>query len=94
MNKANINSKQISKLNQALLNLINQLHNYSTEENKDNQNMLDCKYRRTEYFKKLTFLIKTICSNLFKQKNFDNFHILLKKLKSKRSFSRRCATVH
>ena len=91
MNKANINSKQLSKPNQALLNLINQLDNYSNEKNKDNQNMLDCKYRRTEYFKKLSFLIKTICSL---HKNFDNFYILLKKLKSKRSFSRRCTTVH
>ena len=68
INQANNSSKYISKPKPALLNLINQFNNYSNEHN---HNILDCKYRNVEYFKKLY--------NPFK--NFVSLHIFLNKLK-------------
>ena len=51
INQANISSKYLSKPKPALLNLINQLNNYSNDQdNEINQNMLHCKYRNNEYF--------------------------------------------
>ena len=53
---------------------------------KKNQNMLHCKYRNIEYFKKLPNPFKTKSFSLFHlhvcylQKEIDNFHILLNEL--------------
>ena len=85
MNQANISSKYLSKPKPALLNLINQLNDYSNEQNNKNyQIMVDCKYGNIKYFKKLSNPFKSlsllhlnICSL---QRNFDKFHILLNKL--------------
>ena len=81
MNQVNISSKYPSKPKPALLNLINQLNDYSNEQNNKNyQITLDCKYGNIKYFKKLSNQFKSlsllhlnICSL---QINFDKFHIL------------------
>ena len=76
INQANISSKYLSKPKPALLNLINQLNKYSNEQNNENnQNMLDCKYRNNEYFKKL--------SNPFKTKSLSPFHLNICSLQKK-----------
>ena len=51
-----LSPKWLSKLKPALVNLVNQLNNYSNnkENNENNQNTLHCKYRKIEYFKKLS----------------------------------------
>ena len=66
ISQANISSKFLSKPKTALLNLINQFNNYSNKQNNENnQNLLDCKYRNIEFFKKLSNPFKTKSLSLF-----------------------------
>ena len=66
INQANISSKFLSKPKTALLNLINQFNNYWNEQNNEkNRNLLDCKYRNIEFFKKLSNPFKTKSLSLF-----------------------------
>ena len=66
------------------------MNKYSNEQNNENnQNTLDCKYRNIAYFKKLSNSFKTKSLSFFHlnicslQNFFDNFYILLNELNIK-----------
>ena len=70
----------------ALVNLINQLNNFTDNKQENKLNLPDCKYRDTDYFKNLTkdfkrkalsFFHMNVCSLT---KHFDDFNILLSDL--------------
>ena len=70
----------------ALVNLINQLNNFTDNKQENELNLPDCKYRDTDYFKNLTkdfkrkalsFFHMNVCSLT---KYFDDFNILLSDL--------------
>ena len=70
----------------ALVNLINQLNNFTDNKQENELNLPDCKYRDTDYFKNLTkdfkrkvlfFFHMNVCSLT---KHFDDFNILLSEL--------------
>ena len=57
----------------ALVNLINQLNNFTDNKQENELNLPDCKYRDTDYFKNLT--------KDFKRKVLSFFHIFTHLLK-------------
>ena len=79
--KGNLNKPTV-----ALINLVNQLNNFTDDEKENELKLSNCKYRETDYFqklsknfkrKKLSFFHMNVCSL---SKNFDNFNILLNDL--------------
>ena len=76
----------LNKPTDALVNLMNQLNNFTGDEKENELNLPNCKYRDTDYFKNLTkdfkrkalsFFHMNVCSLA---KNFDDFNILLSDL--------------
>ena len=74
------------KIGIALVNLLNQLNNYTDDEKENELNLPNCKYRDTDYFKNLTKDFKRKALSFFHMnifsltKSFDDFNILLSEL--------------
>ena len=74
------------KIGIALVNLLNQLNNYTDDEKENELNLPNCKYRDTDYFKNLTKDFKRKALSFFRMnicsltKSFDDFNILLSEL--------------
>ena len=73
----------LNKSTDALVNLMNQLYNFTDDKKENELNLPNCKCRDTDYFKNLTkdfkrkalsFFHMNVCSLT---KNFDDFNILL-----------------
>ena len=84
--KISIPIGNLNKPTNALVNLLNQLNNFTDDEKENELNLPNCTYRDTHYFKNLTkdfkrkalsFFLMNICSLT---KNFDDFNILLSEL--------------
>ena len=78
-----IPKENLSKSTDALVNLMNQLYNFTDDKKENELNLPNCKCRDTDYFKNLTkdfkrkalsFFHMNVCSLT---KNFDDFNILL-----------------
>ena len=78
--------KNLNKPTDALVNLMNQLNNFTDDEKENELNLSNCKYRDPDYFENLTkdfkrkalsFFHMNVCSLA---KNFDDFNILLSDL--------------
>ena len=76
----------LNKPTDALVNLLNHLHNFTDDEKENELNLRNCKYRDTDYFQNLTkdfkrkalsFFHMNVCSLT---KYFDDFNILLSDL--------------
>ena len=77
----------LNKPTDALVNLMNQLNNFTDDEKENELNLPKCKYRNTDYFKNLTkdfkrktllFFHMNLCSLT---KHFADFNILLSDLR-------------
>ena len=84
--KMSIAKENLNKPTDALVNLTNQLNNFTDDEKENELNLPNCKYRDTDYFKNLTKDFKrkalssfhiSVCSL---NKNFDDLNILLSDL--------------
>ena len=79
--KGNLNKPTV-----ALINLMNQLNNFTDDEKVNELKLLNCKYREIDYFQKLSKNFKRKTLSLFHMnvcsltKNFDDFNILLNDL--------------
>ena len=60
----------LNKPNVALVNLMNQLNNFTDDEKKNELNLPNCKYRDTDYFKNLTKDCKRKVLSFFYMKVF------------------------
>ena len=78
--------KNLNKPTDALVNLMNQLNNFTDDEKENELNLSNCKYRDPDYFENLTkdfkrkalsFFHMNVCSLA---KNFEHFNILLSEL--------------
>ena len=76
----------LNKPTDALVNLMNQLNNFTDDEKENELNLLNCKYRDKDYFKNLIKDFKRKASSFFHMnvcslaKNFIDFNILLSEL--------------
>ena len=76
----------LSKPTVALINLMNQLNNFTDYEKEKELKLPNCKYRKIDYFQKLSKNFKRKTLSLFHMnvcsltKNFDDFNILLNDL--------------
>ena len=84
--KISIPKGNFNKPTDALVDLMNNLNNFTNYEKENELNLVDCKYRDPDYFKNLikdfkrkalSFFHMNICSLT---KNFDNFDMLLSEL--------------
>ena len=79
--KGNLNKPTV-----ALINLMNQLNNFTDDEKENELKLPNCKYREIDYFQKLSKNFKRKTLSLFHMnvcsltKNFDDFNILLNDL--------------
>ena len=74
--KTSIPKGNLNKPTGALVNLMNQLNNFTVDEKENELNLLICKYRVTDYLTK-DFKRRDVCSFT---KKFDDFNILLSEL--------------
>ena len=71
----------VSKPTVALINLMNQLNNFTDDKKENELKLPNCKYRKIDYFQKLDKNFKRKTSSLFHMnvcsliKNFDDFNI-------------------
>ena len=76
----------VSKPTVALINLMNQLNNFTDDKKENELKLPNCKYRKIDYFQKLSKNFKRKTLSLFHMnvcsltKNFDDFNILLNDL--------------
>ena len=81
-----IAKENLNKPTDALVNLTNQLNNFTDDEKENELNLPNCKYRDTDYFKNLTKDFKRKALSSFHMsvcslnKNFDDLNILLSDL--------------
>ena len=75
--------ENLNKPTEALISLLNQFHNFTDDEEKNELKLRNCKYREIYYFQKfsknfkkstLSFFQMNVCSLT---KNFNDFNILL-----------------
>ena len=73
----------LNKPTDALVNLLNHLHNFTDDEKENELNLRNCKYRDTDYFQNLTKDFKRKALSFFRMnvcsltKYFDDFNISL-----------------